>query len=247
MIENFTKQINLFLSALKTAYSQQGQIGRILLPTLFLFVFCCLCSILASLFQLGSRNSPNPVPSPIILPGQGGLATPTALFNFGTVTFAPFPTFPTSTGFPSLTPFPTGTETSTPTSTPTSTQILPTVTGTPLPLPTVTATQPPATATLQQPSGSVLIVAVNKAEEYVDIQNGSNTPVDLSGWKLVSVTGSQSCRLRGVLQPNEILRVWAGKGDYGISCGYSFNIWNDNQADAAVLYDAQGQEVSRVP
>jgi hypothetical protein len=242
MVENITKQINAFLSALKATYNQQGQVGKILLPALLLLGTCCLCSVLISLFQLGSRNSPNGIASPIILPSQGVLATPTALFNFGTVTFAPFPTFPTSTGFPSLTPFPTSTETSTLTPT----QILPTVTGTPLPLPTVTAAPPPATATLQ-PSGSVLIVAVNKAEEYVDIQNGRNIPVDLSGWKLVSVTGSQSCTLHGVLQPNEILRVWAGKGNYGISCGYSFNIWNDNQTDPAILYNAQGEEVSRFP
>jgi hypothetical protein len=161
------------------------------------------------------------------------------LFNFGTVTFAPFPTFPTATAFPTLTPLST--------ETPTPTQILPTSTGTSLPTvtnPPATATNPPATATS---SGSVLIITVNKPTEYVDIQNFNNAPVDLSGWKLVSETGNQSCPLRGVLQPNEVLRVWARKGDPGLSCRFSFNIWNDNQADPAVLYNSQGEEISRSP
>src|SRR6266511_2619962 len=192
MIENISKQINSFLSALKTTYSQQGQAGKILLPALFLLASCCLCSILISLFPLGSRNSPATVPSPNILPSQGIVATPTALFNFGTVTFAPFPTFPASTAFPTLTPPPTGTETSTP--------INPTTTVTPIP----TVTVPPTTATS---SGSVKIVALDKPMENVELQNLSNAPVNLSGWRLVSETGNQSCTLSGVLQPNEVLRV----------------------------------------
>jgi hypothetical protein len=53
--------------------------------------------------------------------------------------------------------------------------------------------------------------------------------------------------LSGVLQPNEVLRIWADKGNSGFSCGYPFNIWNDNQADPAVLYDPQGKEISRYP
>jgi hypothetical protein len=36
-------------------------------------------------------------------------------------------------------------------------------------------------------------------------------------------------------------------GISGFSCGYLINIWNDNQADLAVLYDSQGKEVSRYP
>ena len=236
-MENLTKQINSFLSALKTTYDRQGQTGRILLPVLFLFTFCCLCSVLVSLFR--PRAAPTAVPSPNLFPTQGSAATPTALFNFGTVTFIPFPTFPTSTGLPTLTPLPTLTETPTPTPT----QTLPTVTGTPLPLPTVTS-PPPATATT---GGSVVIVSVNKPMEYVDIQNMSNAPVDLQGWRLVSETGNQSCALRGVVQPSEALRVWARRGSPGLSCRFPINIWNDNQADPAVLYNAQGQEVSRVP
>ena len=234
MIEhkNMMEQINSFILRLKTLYSQQGQVGKILLPGLFLLVFCCLCSVLVSVLR--PRNSPNPVPSPVVLPSVGVAATPTALFSFASLTPFSVPTLPPSTALPTLTPLPT--------ETPTSTQTVPTATGTSLP--TVTATQPPVTV---PSTGSVRIATMDKAMEYVELQNVGNAPVDLTGWKLVSETGSQSCTLRGVLQPNEVLRVWARKGDPGLSCGFSFNIWNDNQADPAVLYNAQGEEISRFP
>ena len=229
-------RINSFLATLKTAYSQQGQVGKILLPALLVLVFCCLCSILVSLFP--SRNSPNPIPSPNGFPSPGNQPTPTALFDFDFPTFTPFPTFPPPTAFPTLTPLPTGS--------PTATQLLPTATGTPLP----TVTLPPpatATATSAPSSGSLVIVAVNKSTEYVDIQNLNNVAVNLRGWRLVSETGNQSCPLRGTIQPNEVLRVWSGTGEPGFDCRFSFNIWNDNDADPAVLYDPQGVEVSRFP
>ena len=226
------EQFSAFLSALKRTYDQQGQAGKILLPALILVASCCLCSTLIGL--VSSRGSSHSVPSPGVLPSIGIVATPTALFNFGTVTYAPFPTYPSPTALPTLTP--SLTETSIPT------QVLPTVTATatPLPLPTLTSSPVPS-------SGSVQILAVNKAMEYVDLQNLGPVPVDLAGWKLVSQTGNQSCRLRGMLGPNDILRVWAGKGSSGFSCKFSVNIWNDSQSDPAVLYNAQGQEVSRFP
>jgi hypothetical protein len=89
---------------------------------------------------------------------------------------------------------------------------------------------------------------VNKPAEYVEIQNFSQTPVNLRGWRLVSETGDQSCNLRGTLDPNEILRVWARRGNPGFDCRLGNNdIWIDNAADAAVLYNPQGEEVSRFP
>jgi hypothetical protein len=88
-------------------------------------------------------------------------------------------------------------------------------------------------------------VAVNKADEYVEIQNAGPGAVDLNGWKLVSETGNQACTLHGTLGPGEVLRVWARKSTTGYPCGFTFNIWNDNTSDPAVLYNPQGQEVSR--
>lgn len=95
-------------------------------------------------------------------------------------------------------------------------------------------------------SGSLNIVYVDKTEEYVDIQN-FGTPVDLSGWLLVSERGNQICRLNGILQTNEVLRIWAGTEETGYSCGFLRTIWTDTELDPAVLYNPDGREVSRYP
>ena len=226
-------QINSFLSSLKRIYSQQGQVGKILLPALFLLVFCCLCSILISLFP--RSGSSDVLPTPNILPADGTQVTPTPLFDFDFPTFTPFPTLTAfvPTAFPTLTPPPT--ETQAPT------QIAPTVTATPIP--SETATPVPPTATRVR---SIVIMAVHKTAENVDIQNVSSTAVDLNGWRLVSETGNQSCDLSGTLAPNEVLRIWANRGP-GFDCRFASDIWLDSEADAAVLYDPQGQEVSRYP
>jgi hypothetical protein len=238
MIENIRKEINSLLSSLQTTYSQPGQIGRKLIPVLFLLVICCLCSVTLRVFQ--PRNSPAVTPSPNLFPTQGTGPTPTPLFNFGGATFTPFPTLPGPSPFPTLTPSLTSSPTATQTA-PTATETL-IATGTSSPVPT--NTNPPATPTSD---GSVRIIAVDKPAEYVEIQNLTNAEVNLRGWKLVSETGNQSCTLRGTLQPNEVLRVWGRRGDPGFDCGFPINIWNDNASDPAVLYNPQGEEVSRFP
>ena len=121
---------------------------------------------------------------------------------------------------------------------------IPSATATASPVPT--ATNPPPTATATSVS-SVEIIAVNKPAEYVEIQNFSQTPVNLRGWRLVSETGNQSCNLRGTLAPNAVLRIWARRGNPGFDCQFPNDIWRDNQADPAVLYNPQGEEVSRFP
>src|SRR5512145_2536832 len=139
MIESITKQLDSFLSSLKTTHSQPGQIGPKLVPVLFLLVICCLCSVTFSLLRPG--NAPAITPSPSIFPTQGTGPTPTPLFNFGGATFTPFPTLPGPTPFPTFTPSSTGS--------PTATQVTPTVTETPIftatASPIATDTSPPAT------------------------------------------------------------------------------------------------------
>ena len=240
--KNIMKQINSFISALKTTYSQQGQIVKVLIPALLVLGFCCLCSVLIPL--LPSRNPSNVPLSPNVFPTEGTQATPSPLFSFST--FTPFPTQTSfvPTAFPTLTASPTGTQTPTgfvPTATATS---IPSATATASPIPT--ATNPPATATATSVS-SIVIIGVNKPAEYVEIQNFSQTPVNLRGWRLVSETGNQSCDLRGTLAPNDVLRIWARRGNPGFDCRFPNDIWRDNEADPAVLYNSQGEEVSRFP
>ncbi len=96
----------------------------------------------------------------------------------------------------------------------------------------------------------IIIVAVNDVDEYVDIQNQGNGLQELSGWKLLSERDGQECLLEGLtLQPGETLRIWAlladsGRGGY--NCGFTQNIWSNTEPDAAVLFNPDGREVSRL-
>ena len=241
-MENINRQINSVLARLITTYRQQGQVVRVLIPAVSLLVFCCLCSALIPL--LPARNPSNTLPSPNVFPTDGTQVTPTRLFGSDFATFTPFPTGTSfvPTAFPTLTASPTGSPTPTrPTSTTTGTSV-PSATASPVP----TATNPPPSATATSVR-SVEIITVNKPGEYVEIQNFTQTAVNLRGWRLVSVTGNESCTLRGTLDPNEVLRIWSRRGNPGFDCQLGREIWRDNEVDPAVLYNPQGEEVSRFP
>ena len=229
-------QLESLISSWRNIYSQQGQTGKVLLSCFPLLAICLLCSLSLALFR--PRSSVDVSPTPNIFPGQGSAATPTALFNFGRETFTPYPTFPSPTAPPTFTALPTTTQA--PTQTPTSTSIPPTATLTPMPTSTMTSIPPTSAAPLA-------ILFVEKKADYVDIKNISNQVVNLSGWKLLSVYGKQSCDLGGVLEPNATLRVWARTGDTGFSCQFPKDIWNDNRADVALLYNPLAEELSRYP
>ena len=91
----------------------------------------------------------------------------------------------------------------------------------------------------------VIIFNVNKAGEFVDLQNTGDAPIDLKGWKLVSELGREECKLTGIIHPYEIVRIFSGKDQPGFSCGFDKPIWNDKDPDPAILYDPEGTEVAR--
>jgi hypothetical protein len=103
-----------------------------------------------------------------------------------------------------------------------------------------------ATPTPEASAAQLVIVAVDKRQEWVDITNTGASDVDLSGWNLVSERGNQECYLSGILQAGQTLRVWAmaAQGP-GFSCGYASPIWNNSEPDPAVLYNPSGVEISR--
>ncbi len=121
----------------------------------------------------------------------------------------------------------------------------PTATAPPLPSRTPTTTH---TATAAAPSGpQVIITARDPIAEYVEIQNRGEAVIALDGWRLVSERGNQVCWLSGPLYPGERLRIWADGGyEVGLHCRFRRNIWSNTEPDAAVLYDAQGEVVSRL-
>ena len=89
-----------------------------------------------------------------------------------------------------------------------------------------------------------------ESDEYVEIKNTGNEPVDLAGWRLLDISeGYPSLTFPSyVLEPDQVIRVYTNEvhPEYG---GFSFNsgkaVWNNTSSDTAVLYDAEGQEVSR--
>jgi hypothetical protein len=94
----------------------------------------------------------------------------------------------------------------------------------------------------------VIITTLAAREEYVELQNIGTELQNLDGWILQSEKGKQDCPLAGTIGPGATLTVWARSEDLGqggFNCGYSGNIWNNDETDPAVLFDASGVEVDR--
>ena len=88
-----------------------------------------------------------------------------------------------------------------------------------------------------------------ESDEYVELRNQSGGVIDLSGWKLVSLSGGQAFIFSPglTMRLGQTCRVYTNE-DHPESCGLSFGsgsaVWR-NSGDTAVLLDAQGKEVSR--
>jgi micrococcal nuclease len=116
------------------------------------------------------------------------------------------------------------------------------------PVPTVAA-GPPEHSTRT----GVAIVGVDKQgrPESVVLTNGSDGVVDLTGWWLLSVRGSQRYTLPAgtVLAPGASITIYSGPG--ADTAGGLFwtteHVWNNSEPDPAELYDAGGSLVDRWP
>jgi len=94
------------------------------------------------------------------------------------------------------------------------------------------------------------IVPSVESDEYVEITNLGSASVNLQGRRLVDISkGYPSFTFPSYdLQPGQNIRVYTNEihPEYG---GFSFGsgkaVWNNSDPDTAVLYDAQGNEVSR--
>lgn len=89
-----------------------------------------------------------------------------------------------------------------------------------------------------------------ESDEYVEIKNLGSESIDLAGWRLVDIDEGYPTFtfLSYILEPGQSVRVYTNEihPEYG---GFSFGsgkaVWNNSSPDTAVLYNAQGQEVSR--
>ena len=90
-----------------------------------------------------------------------------------------------------------------------------------------------------------------ESDEYVEIANLGDQPQELTGCVLMDISDGYpsftfpSC----ILAPGESIRVYTNEYHPewgGFSFEYSRAIWNNTEPDVAVLYDSQGNEVSRM-
>lgn len=116
---------------------------------------------------------------------------------------------------------------------------------TPTPVPTPTPTPVPR---------AHLVIAELKywsSNEYVKIVNDGSAPQDMTGWRLLSVKGSQWYTFPAghLLAPGEAVYVHSGllaTHEPPLHLRWTRRyIWHD-KGDTAVLYDAAGNEVSRL-
>lgn len=106
---------------------------------------------------------------------------------------------------------------------------------TPVPLEVVTDEPDTPGTTNGAPEFPLTIEGINKIAEIVTLHNVSGKPVDLAGWKMVSVLGEQRHPgLEGTLAPGE-MRSFANLGG---------KIWRDDARDDGALYAPDGALVS---
>ena len=128
---------------------------------------------------------------------------------------------------------PTATPTSTATSTPTATQT---------PSPTATPTLPPPSFNNCQadpnpgsaPNYPIRIVTIDKAAETVTLQNVSTGSIDLTGWRMCSITGNQQHPISGTISAGQT-RVFPNGGGA---------IWLNTGSDPGALYTPEGRLAS---
>lgn len=114
-------------------------------------------------------------------------------------------------------------------STPTAT-ISPTPT---LPPPSfVNCATPPNAASA--PNYPIAITAINKNAETVTLQNVSTSTIDLTNWRMCSITGGQTHPISGTLAPGES-RVFTNLNGL---------IWNNLDPDPGALYTPDGRLAS---
>lgn len=94
------------------------------------------------------------------------------------------------------------------------------------------------------------IVSNVESDEYVEITNLGNEVVELKGWILKDISdGAPSFTFPSyILQPGKSIRVYTNEihSEYGsFSFGSSKAVWNNTSPDTAVLFNAEGQEISR--
>ncbi len=157
--------------------------------------------------------------------------------NFAPPTATPTPSLP-----PTATPTPTAIQTLTPS--PTVTPTLP-----PSPTPTVTPNPTPA------PYRSVIInevawagTAASANDEWIELYNPGNHPIDLTGWRLIAADGKPNIALQGTIPPRGFFLL-ERTDDSTVSDIPADQIYTgglSNAGETLLLLDPTGQIIDRV-
>jgi hypothetical protein len=122
--------------------------------------------------------------------------------------------------------------------------------------PESTATTPPVSDTRRQDNQTVRITNIffdgvkgsSEPDEYVEITNTGQEPVDITDWELQDTTGTEEFKWESfTLQPGQKIRVYTNETNPetgGFSFGSTRALWR-NSGDVAELYDSDAQLVSR--
>lgn len=98
-------------------------------------------------------------------------------------------------------------------------------------------------------SSNIIIEKLDKKAEYIILKNTSSSTIDLTGWKIVSVTGNQSFVFPAFeLGANSTVKV----GDEAKNSDVHFHwlegkgVWNNSSSDPAEVYNSNGELISRL-
>ncbi|BES66326.1 hypothetical protein SANA_27650 [Gottschalkiaceae bacterium SANA] len=108
------------------------------------------------------------------------------------------------------------------------------------------AVEPQVKRTGRKIGSPVVITELDKNAEFVVIKNVSSEAVELGGWQLISVAGSQTFDFPegSMIEANQLLKITShkanGSGDFIMANVY---VWNNDTSDPAQLIDDEGVEV----
>ena len=97
-------------------------------------------------------------------------------------------------------------------------------------------------------STAVKISTLDKKAEYIVLKNTGSTKVNLSGWKVLSVKGSQTFTFPDyILSPNTTVKVGdSSKNTVDLHWMEGKGVWNNSESDPAEIYDNAGKLVDRL-
>lgn len=97
-------------------------------------------------------------------------------------------------------------------------------------------------------STAVKISTLDKKAEYIVLKNTGTAKVNLSGWKVLSVKGSQTFTFPDyVLSPNTTVKVGdSSKNTVDLHWMEGKGVWNNSENDPAEIYDNAGKLVDRL-